>query len=200
MKQIVLILSLAALAAWPVSAGELFDNGAPNPVAGAVASNFAGHDPEYEFQSADDFYLASASSILQVRWWGLYQGSNIPLAPDLFTLRIFADVGGAPATTPLIELSLKRVRRAATGLVSAGYEVYEYTAVLAPSVTLAASTYWLSIVNDADTEIVGTDWLWVLSDSSSGNFVARVNDAAPWEPLHPFSLAFELKGIARTNR
>jgi hypothetical protein len=199
MKQIVSLLLFAALIGLPVSAAELFNNGVPDPVAGATASNFAGHDPEYELQAADDFYLATASTITHVRWWGIYQGSNVPLEPDLFTLRIFADESGSPAATPLIDLPLERVRRSQTGLTSAGYDVYEYTAVLAPHVTLAAGTYWLSIMNDVDTEEVGTDWLWMLSSNSTGNFVARVNDSAPWEPLHTFALAFEIKGVPHRN-
>jgi hypothetical protein len=109
-----------------------------------------------------------------VRWWGLYQGSNIPLEPDVFTIRIFADNAGVPASTPLVELRIERVHRRATELVSAGYDVYEYTALLKPHVTLPAGTYWLSILNDVDTEEVGTDWLWALNNNDAGNFAARV--------------------------
>src|SRR5215217_4531694 len=95
-----LLLLLGALTASPAAAAVLVDNGAPNPEAGAVASNFAGGDPEYAFQSADDFSLAAPSTITHVTWWGVYQGSNIPLEPDLFTVRIFADNAGTPAVTP----------------------------------------------------------------------------------------------------
>src|ERR1044072_1805441 len=103
--------SLFILAAARVVAAQLVDNGAPNPDAGAVASNFAGDDPEYEFQSADDFRLASASTLTQVRWGGLYQGSNIPLEPDVFTIRIFTDNADLPGAAPLVEWRIERVSR-----------------------------------------------------------------------------------------
>ena len=192
-----LLLLLGALTASPAEAALLADNGAPSPDAGAVASNFAGGDPEYAFQSADDFQLAATSTITLVRWWGFYQGSNIPLEPDVFTLRIFADNAGSPAIAPLSEWHLDKVHRRATGLVSSGYDVYEYTATLKPRLALPPGTHWLSIVNDVDTESVGTDWLWMLSDNAGGNFAARFSDGTPWQSLHPFTLAFQINGVAR---
>jgi hypothetical protein len=192
-----LFVALCCMAAFPIVAAVLFDNGGPNPEAGAVASNFAGHDPEYEFQSADDFTLSSDSMITAVRWWGIYQGSNIPLESDSFTLRIFADAGGQPASDPLLTIPVQHIRRARTGITSSGYDVYEYNASIAPPIKLAAGTYWISTINDVEPEEVGVDWLWVLNSATSGNFVARVNDGAPWEPLHSFSLAFEIRGTAR---
>jgi hypothetical protein len=196
MKKFLLLL-LGALTASPATAALLADTGAPSPDAGAVASNFAGGDPEYAFQSADDFQLATASAITRVRWWGFYQGSNVPLEPDVFTLRIFADNGGTPAIAALFESPLEKVHRRATGLVSGGYDVYEYTATLKPVLELAPGTYWLSIVNDVDTEEVGTDWLWMLSDNANGNFVARYSDGTAWQSLHPFTLAFQINGVTR---
>lgn len=190
---------LLAVLAFPAFAALLVDNGNPDPQAGAVASNLANHDPEYEFQSADDFTLSSSAMITRIRWWGVYQGPNLPLDPEEFTLRIFADAGGSPASTPLVELPLTHILRKKTDVVTSGYDVYEYTAILAPPLNLDAGTYWISIVANVDSEEVGTDWLWALSSATSGNFQARVNDAAPWEPLHAFALAFEIEGVARTR-
>ena len=200
MKKFALTLLLGIAVTTQVVAAVLVDNGAPNPIAGAVASNFAGGDPEYAFQSADDFSLTAASTIIHVTWWGLYQGSNIPLEPDIFTVRIFADNAGSPAITPFAEWYLNRVRRSATGAASAGYDIYEYTAVLTPHIALPAGTYWLSIVNDVDTEEVGTDWLWMLSDNANGNFAARFSDDTSWQSLHPFTLAFQLRGVSHPVR
>jgi hypothetical protein len=199
MKKFISILVLGITVATRLAAAVLVDNGAPNPDAGAVASNFAGGDPEYAFQSADDFQLAAASTITHLTWWGLYQGSNVPLEPDVFTVRIFSDNAGSPAIVPLAEWRLPHVRRAATGLLSGGYDVYEYNAVLTPHVALPAGTYWLSIVNDVDTEEVGTDWLWMLSDNSNGNFVARFSDDTTWQSLHPFALAFQIHGVPQSR-
>jgi hypothetical protein len=195
MKSSFVSVIAAALAVLPVSAGLLFNNGGPNPEAGAVASNFAGHDPEYEIQSADDFVLASPATLTQVRWWGAYQGSNVPLNPDVFTIRIFADAGGQPAATALAEERPVRVRRSATGVTTASLDIYEYVAQFKPHLELPAGVYWLSIVNDVLVEETATDWLWVLNDLSAGNYAFRFNDGSAWESVHPFTLAFEIYGI-----
>jgi hypothetical protein len=198
MKRLFTIALLACLAAFPVTAAVLFSNGEPDPAAGGVASNF-GHDPEYEYQSADDFVLAAPATITQVRWWGLYQGSNLPLEPDAFTLRIFADVGGLPSAEPLFEELLPRVRRQATKWISGGYDVYEYTALLHPHVPLPAGTYWLSLVEDVDVEVLGVAWLWALSSNAAGNHAYRFVDDTAWAAIHPFSLAFEIRGVSAGN-
>ncbi len=176
-----------------VRAAALFGNGSPNPDAGGVASNF-GHDPEYEYQSADDFVLTSDTTLAKVRWWGMYQGSNMPLDPDAFSIRIFADAGGIPAATPIVDEQVVRVRRRPTGVTSGGYDIYEYTTQLKPHVTLSAGTYWLSIVEDVDVEETATAWLWALSSNSSGNHAFRATDISAWQQLHAFTTAFEITG------
>ena len=122
-------------------------------------------------------------------------GSNVPLDPDVFTIRIFADAGGHPDATPLAEEQLVRVRRSLTGLTTGGLDIYEYVAQLKPRLALTAGVYWLSIVNDVMVEETSTDWLWVLNDLSAGNYAFRFNDGSAWESVHPFTLAFEIYGI-----
>ena len=198
MKRFFTTALLSCLVTFPAIAAVLFSNGEPDPSAGAVASNF-GHDPEYEYQSADDFSLAAASTISQVRWWGIYQGSNVPLEPDVFTLRIFADAGGLPSVTPIFEESLARVRRQKTGGFSGGYDVYEYNVSLRPHLELPAGTYWISIVEDVDVEELGVAWLWSLRSNSEGNHAYRFVDNTTWASQHSFTLAFEIRGTAKNN-
>jgi hypothetical protein len=198
MKRFVITALLSILLSLPAAAAVLFSNGEPDLSAGAVASNF-GHDPEYEYQSADDFVLAGKSTISQVRWWGIYQGSNVPLEPDVFTLRIFADAGGLPSVIPIYEEQLLRVRRQKTGGLSGGYDVYEFNVSLRPHVELPAGAYWISIVEDVDAEALGVAWLWSLSSNSQGNHAYRFVDDTAWAAQHSFTLAFEIKGTAKNN-
>lgn len=198
MKRFIVTALLSCLVSFPTVAAVLFSNGEPDPAAGAVASNF-GHDPEYEYQSADDFILASPSTISQVRWWGIYQGSNVPLEPDVFTLKIFADAGGLPSVIPIYEEQLARVRRQKTGDISGGYDVYEFNTSLRPHLDLPAGTYWLSIVEDVDVEELGVAWLWSLNSNSAGNHAYRFVDDTAWAAQHPFKLAFEIKGTAKNE-
>ena len=198
MKRFFITALLSCLVTFPAAAAVLFSNGEPDLSAGAVASNF-GHDPEYEYQSADDFHLAAPSTISQVRWWGIYQGSNVPLEPDVFTLRIFADAGGLPTVIPIFEEQLSRVRRQKTGGLSGGYDVYEYNVSLHPRVELPAGTYWISVVEDVDVEELGVAWLWSLSSNSEGNHAYRFVDDTTWAAQHSFTLAFEVKGTAKNN-
>jgi hypothetical protein len=198
MKRFLVTALLSCLVTFPAAAAVLFSNGEPDLSAGAVASNF-GHDPEYEYQSADDFFLAAPSTISQVRWWGIYQGSNVPLEPDVFTLRIFAGAGGLPAVIPIFEEQVSRVRRQKTGGLSGGYDVYEYNVSLRPRVELPAGTYWISVVEDVDVEELGVAWLWSLSSNSEGNHAYRFVDNTTWAAQHSFTLAFEIKGTAKNN-
>jgi hypothetical protein len=198
MKRFFVTALLSCLVTFPAAAAVLFSNGEADLSAGAVASNF-GHDPEYEYQSADDFFLAAPSTISQVRWWGIYQGSNVPLEPDVFTLRIFADAGGLPSVIPIFEEQVSRVRRQKTGGLSGGYDVYEYNLSLRPRVELPAGTYWISIVEDVDVEELGVAWLWSLSSNSEGNHAYRFVDNTTWAAQHSFTLAFEIKGTAKNN-
>lgn len=198
MKRFIIAALLSCLITLPSAAAVLFSNGEPDLSAGAVASNF-GHDPEYQYQSADDFQLPGVSTISQVRWWGIYQGSNVPLEPDVFTLRIFADAGGLPSIIPIFEEQLPRVRRQKTDGLSGGYDVYEFNASLRPHLELPAGTYWISIVEDVDVEVVGTAWLWSLSSNTTGNHAYRFVDDTAWAAQHSFALAFEIKGSTKRN-
>jgi PEP-CTERM motif len=182
----VALLALLALAV-PAQADQvIYDNGGPD-LSGSGASDFSENQ-----QLADDFVLqAGAATITDIHWWGVYYPPlDIPPVDD-FTIRIFEDAGGAPATTPLVDLAVgSAVNRSDTGLsFGLGYDVYEYEVDIAPLALSAGATYYLSIVNN--TPNAPDFWLWATS-SQPGSFW-YTGPGLPWYEGNA-ELAFNLTG------
>ena len=168
------VLSAAALPS-PVLADVIFDQPIDLTV-DAFFSDFEGGTGS--FQQADDFQLqAGANTITDVHWWGAYSGSNTPTEPDDFTIRIFADIAGLPTVTPLFEFTVGDVERFDTGVDVQVFDVYAYSADIAPLALAAETTYWLSIVNDTAADL-GDSWFW--SINNTGSSAGRGADGQDW--------------------
>src|SRR5262249_46965227 len=130
------------LVANPLQADLLFSQPVIDGGVG-LASDFARAQ-----QEADNFALSQAASVQTIHWWGAY--ANNALGTDNFTLRVFADVAGNPATTPFVNVSGLNVTRTATNLLdNLGDRIYEYLATFASPVPLDVGTsYYLSVVNN----------------------------------------------------
>ncbi|MEQ9608765.1 MAG: PEP-CTERM sorting domain-containing protein [Kiloniellaceae bacterium] len=126
---------------------------------------------------ADDFRLQpGGSTITGIHWWGKYGGLATTSQPDNFTIRIFADNGGAPALDALVELAVGAVDRTYPAV---DYGIHTYSTQIEPLVLAADTTYWLSIVND--TTALGPDnhfWYWTLD--GNGNHVWRDFGTNTW--------------------
>jgi len=192
-------VALAVLPSAPAQAEIIFDNGGPN-LEGAFIS-----DASELWEQADDFSLAPGANIVaDVHWWGIYVFEDTPLS-DSFTIRIYENVDGMlndwPEDTPLYEFSGIDGNRAATGnvlttVVPGGgeedFDVYAYSADLAPIVLAPNTTYWISIQNDTSND--GDDsWLWAATVNSGGNENHRQGDGA-WETSKLEDMAFNLTG------
>jgi hypothetical protein len=154
----------------------------------ALASDFARAQ-----QEADNFPLSQAASVQTIEWWGAYANNSI--GTDNFTLRFFGDAAGNPAMTPFANVSGLNVTRTATNLVdNLGDTIYQYQAALVSPVTLdAATTYYLSLVNDTG------DWDWV--GGGPGTHWARQDDTSAWTPsANSTDFAFELSGSSVPER
>ena len=168
-----LMAGLVLAFAVPATADVIYDNGYDN--SGATLSDF-----EFSNQIADDFQLQPGSvTITDIHWWGLYiDGSTLPAVDD-FTVRIFADNGGAPTVNPIVELTGVTGNRAASGAFPGGYAEYAYWVDTAPIVLAANTTYWLSVVNNTPN---ADNWFWTHDiDLGGGTGHDRSTDGGSWD-------------------
>jgi hypothetical protein len=143
-------------------------------------------------QMADNFALASESSIQSISWYGRY-GKLVKLAnPVAFTIRFFKDAGGSPAAAPVAEFDVK-VPAQNAGASFGGVPWLTYTTALA--LKLPAGKYWVSVVEqDPRTTTSGdTQWLWAQS-GKDGPRAFRLADGAVWSVAPGSNQAVILKG------
>ena len=155
----IFIASACLLAAAPAGAAIVYSQ-SPYQTSGLV-SDFA--ETAGLNQQADNFQLATAATLKGIEFWGSI--ANAALADD-FTIRIFADAAGAPATTPLAQSTIASLIRTATGQSSpANNPVFAYVANFVTPIALAASTtYYLSVVNNTSD---ATSWAWSRFDGTA---------------------------------
>ena len=163
----------------------IFDNGPPN----GNAALFSDLDTPAEL--ADDFILNSgANRVTDVHFWGAYLFSNTQAIPDDFTIRVFADVGGVPNTTPIYQINVGNIGRTDTGDDFSGFDVFEYW-VNIPAITVTPGvTHWLSIVNDTPSLSGPDDWAW-RTTAGTGNLAVRNSIFPDWRAGN-VDLAFNL--------
>lgn len=139
-------------------------------------------------QQADNFSLASSSSIIGLRWWGT-AASNA--GPGAFTARFFADNAGLPGPL-LTQFSIgNSFTQTATGITDFnGRDIFRFEASLGSGFSAApAATYWISIVNDQS--VVGPPlWLWYEGLGGNSQHAFRIG-AGAWSTLAG-DMAFEL--------
>lgn len=140
-------------------------------------------------QQAQRFTLSADATIEAIVAWGFYGDVAIP--SDNFTVRFFADSGGAPPIVPFEAQASVPVTRQDTGMSAVGgASVYRYTLTLTAPVSLSGSTiYYVSIVNDTTS---AQTWSW--SDDPNGPNNLRWNrgsDTSAWSS-GSVNLAFEL--------
>ena len=186
----ILKFSLAALVVLVYFKGTaeatiIFDNGPPNGSAAIIS------DLDSPQELADDFILNSgANRITDIHFWGVYLFSNTPAIPDDFTIRIFADVGGLPNTTPLYQLNVGNISRTDTGDDFSGFDVFEFWVDI-PAITVTLGvTHWLSIVNDTPSLGGPDNWAW-RTTAGTGNHAFRNNVFSDWTAGN-FGQAFNL--------
>jgi hypothetical protein len=100
---------------------------------------------------ADNSFLEGPATIDSIRFWGGYAPTNVPLAPDRFTLVLRSDSNGEPGVV------LREIRRTApttrlpTGsqIADGAIDDYEYTIDLDPNEVLLPGVYWVELFNDS---------------------------------------------------
>ncbi len=184
----VVVIEQALLTTAPDGAESTLDTSQPTPAG---------------VESADRFFLPQTAEILNIGWFGSYDGS--PPSSDNFTVRIFGDNGGLPADTPLVELTGVDGSRTTTSTTDAfGAPVFSYN--LSPGLTpilTGGNTYYLSVVNLLDLTS-DSSWFWAQAiNTDSVNYERVVPDPfgvgpnptpGPWDiGLGEFSLASRIE-------
>jgi PEP-CTERM motif len=181
---VVLSMLVAGTAA---NAAVIFDNG-------ITANNGFISDPDFVGTpklSADDFRLIPGANVItDVHWTGLYAFSNTPLA-DNFTIQLFNDAGGVPATNPFLSLPVSP-SRVDTGRNAAGSDIFAYDVNISPVTLAANTTFWLSIFNNTSND-PNDNWFWGIVDNA-GNGAVRDGLGLAWSPFIN-GYEFQLTGV-----
>jgi hypothetical protein len=151
------------------TAAIVFDNG--NHISNGLAASGSR-------EIADNFILpgTNVTDITDVHWKGVY-GNGVADETDDFEIRIYEDGGsGLPATAPgtaPYDQSVGSVSRIATGELSGGLPVYEYSTFISPFAAVGGTTYWLEIFNNATDD----SWYWA-ADFNTGSLA--FSDEGSW--------------------
>lgn len=145
---------------------------------------------------ADDFTLGGLSTITDVVWRGGYNLGNSP-GIENFSIGVYSDLNGGGIGQLLASFDVGAGSRVDTGqdLSIAGFsnDVFEYSASLSGGLSLAAGTYWLSIIQTAAGQ---PDWFWS-GDLSGGLAGFSSNSGGSWFPTTG-TMYFSLNGSPTT--
>ncbi len=140
------------------------------------------------FEYADNFGLASSSSLTGFKWWGGYFGGD-DSAGDDFLVTLYSDLGGLPGSAPLSVDVGSGATRSSTALVEAGGDsVFLYEFSLAAPVALASGTYHIAVDNRS-----GADWLWLSSSDGDGAISYR-DTGGIWDAFPDIDMSFTVLG------
>ena len=126
---------------------------------------------------ADNFTLASGSTVNRFDWLGIYKGPTAVVPVDEFVLTFFNFSNGQPETEAFAILPLETVSREVDERNSSGNSLqYSYTAIF-PDLNLDAGSYLVAIVNDPDIE---DEWLWSANASAPAQSYLQRSAGSAW--------------------
>ena len=169
-------LSIAAQGA------TIYNNGSPNQVYGVNMSAFV---------VAENFSIAAASNISNIRFWSV-QSSSAAYLGNVFWA-IYANAGSQPGAV-LQGNTTFAASPTATGL-STGFGYAEYRFDIPVTFQLASGNYWLGLSNSPlNTSALPTEMLWGTTSSAIGS-QAMYLTGSTWVGTGNH-LAFRLEGTA----
>lgn len=146
---------------------------------------------------ADNFSLASASTVTSVRWFGASQNFAFPDLTNFtgFDVKIYGDLGGVPDETDILfsaSPTLAGLTITPTGFNNIGGGTQYQFDLNVGSLNLGAGTYWLSVggllVNN-----FGDAFVWSRSTQGDLNNASYFyNPASGWIAFAGNDLAFEI--------
>lgn len=167
-----LLASLLLACSAAAQAVVVYDNGPPDLMGGNEMTNWI---------QAEDFTLASTTTITDVHFWSLeapggYSGS--------IQYAFYSDAGGSPNLgAPVAGFAAgAALTRTATGNTFFGLDEYYYSFDVAPFVALGGTTYWLGLHNGPIGNDVRAEVYWettALNATITGNedFLPPAGDA-----------------------
>ena len=184
-------LALLALGSFtPAHAALIVDNGIPSTV-NPTGSNLS------DTQQAQDFLLASITSLTNIRFWSLELSSADYLSSIFWEIR--SNAAGVPGTNVVASGTSSPTRTTAGTVAAPGANYNQFQNDLSVNVTsLAAGAYWLTLHNGAITANNFTDFYWSGADANSTAFSGQergLNPLTAWS-TNEQELAFQLYGTA----
>lgn len=151
-------LAAAAIAlgfAQASSAAVVFNNGAPDQVYGTnMSANVV----------AEDFSLASATSVTSIRFWSIQSAANDYLGNLSWT--IYSNSGAQPGA--VVTSGFFAGPAVATGF-STGFGYNEFVFDIPTAFALVAGNYWLGLANSPLNPVNPTEMLWETTASGLGS-------------------------------
>ena len=149
---------------------------------------------------ADNFTLASTTSMAGLNWWVTPAGATAPTISVSYSVQILTDAAGATGTV----LNTFNVVNGVGNLTNYGccsgipngsdtYHTYSTSASFG-GYTLGAGTYWFSIGNYTGTG--GNQGYWATSNAWTGNGLLSVDDGATYGIATHSELAFNIEAVA----
>jgi hypothetical protein len=180
-------MTAAVLAAAPLSAQVIYNNGLPNGAAGNEMT---------EWIQAEDFTLGSATTVGGVTFWAAVN-SNFSGYQGSIVWQIYGNGAGTPGTLMMSgTASPTPTLYPGADITSLGDVGYQLTFAL-PDIALGAGTYWLGLHNGPLTTADYDGFYWATTDANA--------TATAEEDIYPFGdgwssngeeHAFQLDGVA----
>jgi len=195
----VLVFSLI-VTVWPqrVGAQSIYKQA---PFAGEGFSSTYDQNAIFAFLAADNFTLASAASIGQIRWWGNGDGFGLPNLQNFTSFKVTLHqrlANGLPGAI----IDQETFATAATNPVDSGLisfnntKVWQQTVTLASPQTLAAGQYFVSIGVNSYVNNQDSIWFWNTSTQGDGFLAFDAYDGAGWRQFgQATDLSFELIAV-----
>ena len=130
-------------------AAVVYDNGAPDQGGGNEMTAWI---------QADDFTLASTTTITEVHFWTVEDAASAGYSGSI-EYAFYADAGGAPSPSATFAAGTG-LTRVATGNSPFGYTEYYYSFNVAPFVATGGTTYWLGLHNGPIANDSRAEFYW----------------------------------------
>jgi hypothetical protein len=181
LKNLVVAVSMMALALSGAASASIIGNGPPNQTGGSDLNAFL---------EADNFSLGNQAHIVTVQYWTLQVDSTDYAGTTQWGF--YKDASGMPGSTAVVSGNTVAAG-SATGNTTLGLNEFSY--IFSVNVTLAPGNYWLVLHNGPSSTIPSTNYYWAWSSDSGDSQSADLSLAPPIQWAGNASeLAFQLTG------
>ena len=185
---------IKALLAISLALSASVSNGSEVLFQQTVVEPINGFQSDASFFNGDDFSVANPVNLESISWWGAYidpnSGSVIPSpdpSEDQFSVKIFNTLSDTPNNVLDLNGTLSR------SVTGSNSDYYLYQLTLNTSLSLGASSHFLSIQNQTST----VNWQWLWGTPGNGTTILYENPQPSWteDSSYDADMAFRLEGI-----